>query len=141
MEFLYTVFLIEKKQETRLHCKSCSPVLTWNHHRIMGVWFIFHRVFVSTCLNPDNFSYWEYMKKTYLNEFHHGSYNLEKVLNLISHLEFFLIQFRSLKVLDFFIKSWIVLEFHYLVYSRHPFPEKLDYLAEENLAHPRCKNL
>ena len=29
------------------------------------------------------------MKKTYLNEFGHGSYNLEKVLNLISHLEFF----------------------------------------------------
>ena len=28
-----------------------------------------------------------------------------------------------------------------IVCARHPFSVKLDYFAEENLAHPRCKNL
>ena len=39
-------FLMEKKQETLLHCNSCQPLTTWNHHRIMELWFMFHWVFV-----------------------------------------------------------------------------------------------
>ena len=46
-EFLNTVFfLMEKKQETLLHCNSCKPLTTWNHHRITELWFMFHWVFV-----------------------------------------------------------------------------------------------
>ena len=67
----------------------------------------------------------------------HGSYNLQKVLNFSSCLEkFFEFGLGPWKVLiDFLIRSWKVLEIHYLVYTRHPFSVKLGFSAEENLAH------
>ena len=41
---------------------------------------------------------------------------------------------RKERILDFFIRSWKVFEIYTF------FSVKLDYFAEENLAHPRCNN-
>ena len=67
----------------------------------------------------------------------HGSYNLEKVLNCnTSRLEKSL---NSVKVLEKYLISLLGLK-KSLKYTTL-FSLKYDYFAEENLAHPRFKNL
>ena len=75
----------------------------------------------------------------------HDSYNLEKVLNFSSRLEK---SFNLVKVLEKYLISLLGLEksLKFTIIpcqhlTRHPFSVKFDYFAEENLAHPWCKNL
>ena len=77
----------------------------------------------------------------YITSVGHGSYNLEKVLNFISHLEKSL---NSVKVLEKYLISLLGLEkslkFTTLSKPDTFFCIKLDYFDEESWAHPQCKN-
>ena len=78
-----------------------------------------------------------------LNSVLHGAYNLEKDLNFSSLLEKSL---NLVKVIEKYLQliSLLGLEISLKFTNclRHaPFSVQLDYFAEENLGHPRCKNL
>ena len=73
----------------------------------------------------------------------HGAYNLEKDLNFSSRLETSL---NLVKVIEKYLQliSLLGLEISLKFTNclRHaPFSVQLDYFAEENLGHPRCKNI
>ena len=78
-----------------------------------------------------------------LAAFMHHLYKLETVLHFSCHIKKPLNSLKVLeKILDFFTRSWKVLKIQMPCHATL-FSVKLDYLyfAEENWAHPWCKNL
>ena len=108
---------MEKKQETLLHCNSCKPLTTWNHHRITELWFMFHWVFVMPEPGKHFLLGIHVWKKNVLNEFFGKSWLFCK--NVKRERVF------STKIADMYITMYIIifvlffLFSHLFVYETH----------------------